>query len=394
MENSTLGRKGRSELAPGVGSADERMGRGNNASFPNLTIAIDVETTKVEKVGHGIYVSNLVRNLQRLSAHRLLLFSPSRKRQSRLGLRTPQRLIWDQIVFPFRAWRGGAHLLHQPAFSVPLFFPGRRVVTVHDLIPVYFGQDISPISRLFLGQWVPFTYRFADQLIAVSEATKRDLIRTLKLPEEKITVIPEAAGDDYRPVTDVVKLRRVQKKYRLQSPYLLHIGTLNPRKNLEFLVRVFARLSQDFPDLSLVITGKKGWYYEGLFRLVDELRLNRRVVFTGYVEEEDKPALISGASVYCFPSLYEGFGLPALEAMACGTPVVASDTSSIPEVTGEAAILVDPRDEQAWMEAIRNVLTKKKVAKEMKRKGLIQAKKFSWEEAARATLKVYERVMR
>lgn len=318
-----------------------------------MIVAIDVETTQVEKVGHGIYVWNLVEHMKRLTKHTLIFLAPSRRGQSRLGLKTPQRFLWDQIVFPLRGLLAKADLVHQPAFSVPILFPGKKIVTVHDLIPIYFGKDISLTSRLFLGKWVPFTFRFADHLIAVSEATKNDLIHTLKIAEEKITVIPEAAADGFQPVTDQRKLREVQKKHGLTSPYLLHIGTINPRKNLEFLVRVFAKLSQDFPDLSLVITGKKGWYYEGLFRLVDELKLDKKVIFTGYLEEEDKPALLSGASVYCFPSVYEGFGLPALEAMACGTPVVASNTSSIPEVTGKAAILVSPHEEHEWVSAIQ-----------------------------------------
>jgi glycosyltransferase involved in cell wall biosynthesis len=359
-----------------------------------MKIAIDIETTQIEKVGHGIYISNLVANLKKVSRHQFLLLAPQRRHQARLGLRTPQRFIWDQLIFPWRASRGGAKLLHQPAFSVPLLFKGKKVVTVHDLIPIYFGKDITPVSRFFLGKWVPFTYRFADHLIAVSHATKRDLVRTLGISEEKITVISEAADDNYRPIGDPRTIAIVKRKYGVSGDYLLHIGTLNPRKNLEFLVRVFAKLSQDFPHLSLVLTGKKGWYFEGLFRLVDELDLARRAIFTGYVEEEDKPALLSGAAVYVFPSLYEGFGLPALEAMACGTPVVASNTSSIPEVTGKAAILIDPSNEQGWVQAIRRVLTNKKLAHHMRREGLAQARKFSWEDAARKTLEVYESVMR
>ncbi len=359
-----------------------------------MTIAVDVETTKVDKVGHGIYVWQLVSHMQRQAEHKLVLLYPSREKQSRLGLRTPQRFIWDQVVFPFRAWRAKAGLLHQPAFSVPIFFPGRKVVTVHDLIPIYFSKDITPISRLFLGKWVPFTFRFADHLIAISEATKNDLIATLNIPEEKITVIPEAADETFKPVTDQKLIARVKKQYGIAGRYLLHIGTINPRKNLEFLVRVFAKLAQDYPDLQLVITGKKGWYFEGLFRLVDELKLQEKVIFTGYIDEADKPALLSGASVYTFPSIYEGFGLPALEAMACGTPVVASNTSSIPEVTGQAATLVSPHNEQEWIEAIRNVLADSKLADRMSKEGLVQAKKFSWDKAAKETVAVYEKVAR
>jgi len=357
-----------------------------------MKIAIDVETTNVEKVGHGIYVWHLICELQKLDRHQYLLLAPSREKQSRLGLKTPQRFLWDQFVFPWRAWRAGVDLIHQPAFSVPILFPGKRIVTVHDLIPIYFGKDISLVSRLFLGRWVPFTFRFADHLIAVSEATKQDLMATLNIPEEKITVVPEAADETFRPVTDPKKLRAVQEKQGIKSPYLLHIGTINPRKNLEFLVRVFAKLSQEFPVLSLVITGKKGWYYEGLFKLVDELKLTKKVIFTGYIQEEDKPVLLSGAAVYCFPSVYEGFGLPALEAMVCGTPVVASNTSSIPEVTGKAALLVSPHDEEGWIRAIQSILRDYKLAARLRADGLEQAKKFSWASAAQETLKVYEKV--
>jgi glycosyltransferase involved in cell wall biosynthesis len=357
-----------------------------------MRIAIDVETTQVEKVGHGIYVWSLVSELEKIGRHTFLLLTPSRAAQSRLGLKTPQRWLWDQVIFPWRAWRRGADLIHQPAFSVPILFPGKKVVTVHDLIPIYFGKDISLPSRLFLGKWVPFTFRFADHLIAVSKATKQDLIDTLNIPEEKITVIPEAAGESFKPVNDPKERDHIKKKYGISMPYLLHIGTINPRKNLEFLVRVFAKLVQNFPTLSLIITGKKGWYYDDLFRLIDELKLHNKIIFTGYIDEQDKPALISGASVYCFPSLYEGFGLPALEAMACGTPVVASNISSIPEVTGKAAILVSPHNEQVWIEAIRRILTDTTLAARMRKEGLSQAKKFSWKKAAHKTMKVYEQV--
>jgi len=355
-----------------------------------MKIAIDTQTTLGQKTGFGFYVKNLVEALEKVdSKDEYVKISPNTEKD----FSTPQRLFWDQVTFPRRAAQARVELLHQPCFSAPLFYRGKIVVTCHDLISIFFPENLPLASRLFYSKWMPFSYRRADMIIAISEHTKRDIIALLKIPENKIRVIHSAASKDFRPVKSKAQLSRVQKKYHTGKNYILDVGTLEPRKNLPFLVRAYAIAVREGIEENLVITGKKGWYYDSLFKLVDELELGNKVIFTGYVEEKDLPALYSGAKAFVFPSIYEGFGLPPLEAMACGTPVVCSSTSSLPEVVGRAGILLLPKDERLWSKNIIKVIKDQKLAKTLSEMGLRQAKKFSWEESARKTIELYKEVI-
>ena len=355
-----------------------------------MKIAIDIQTTLGKPTGFGFYVSNLVDNLKKIkSQHKYLLINP----KSEKDFSTPQRFFWDQFTFPKMAKAYGADLLHQPCFSAPFNFRGPVVVTIHDIISILFPENIPFASRMFYSKWMPFSYRRATKIITISESTKRDIIRVLKIPESKITVIPLAVGNEYKKRIPHNKIEKIKKKYNLPQDYIFHVGTLEPRKNLKFLVKIFARSieSEKNKNLNLVIAGKKGWYYEGLFELVKERKLEDKVIFTGYVDDKDKPALYQGAKIFAFPSLYEGFGLPPLEAMASGAPVISSDTSSMPEVVGKAGILLNPNDSKAWIEAITRLNTSDRLRKEMIDKNKIQVEKFSWVRAAEQTIAVYEK---
>jgi glycosyltransferase involved in cell wall biosynthesis len=354
-------------------------------------IAIDIQSTFAQKTGIGVYTNYLVQNLAEVAPE--FTYALIRPPKVSDDYSVPERWRWDQLGFPSRARRSHAHLLHQPGFSAPLLTRAKVVVTVHDSIARLFGSDIPYWSRQYFARWMPFTYAHADHILADSEHTKKDLIREVGVPEEKITVVYLAAGAEYGINTDQTKLEEIRHKYQIPRPYLLHLGTINPRKNLEFLVRVFSAIAHEFPRLSLVISGKKGWYYDRLFELVENLGLRERVIFTGYVADEDKPALLAGAEICPFPSLYEGFGLPPLEAMASGIPVISSNSSSLPEVIGGAGILLDPRDEAGWVEALRLVLKSSTRRRELREKGLAQAKRFSWEKTARETADVYRAVL-
>lgn len=355
-----------------------------------MKIGIDIQTTLGQKTGFGNYVLNMVEQFKRVGGdHEYVLIAPNEERD----LSAPKRFWWDQWTLPIKARQAGVSILHQPAFSAPFLFAGKVVLTVHDLIAIFYGQDIPFWSRQYFGRWMPFSYRRADAIICISEHTKKDVIRVLGLPEEKITVTYLAAGSQYHPVRSKVATGRITQKYRLTQPYLLHVGTVNPRKNLEFLVKVFAEVVKSMPSYKLVITGKKGWYSEGLFKLVQLLGLTDHVIFTGYIDDRDKPALYSGASLFLFPSLYEGFGLPLLEAMQCGVPVISANGSSMPEVAGRAGILLPPDDINGWVKTTRRVLASAKLRQTMVSQGLVQAKKFSWSKTARETVKVYESLM-
>lgn len=355
------------------------------------TIAIDIQSTFAQKTGIGVYTNSLIHELAEIAPE--FHYALIRPRKVTSDFSVPERWWWDQVGFPRAARSANAQLLHQPGFSAPLLTRGKVVVTVHDSIARLFGSDIPYWSRHYFARWMPLTYQRADHILADSEHTKKDLMREVGIPAEKITVVYLAAGGEYGKAIEPNKLRAIRHKYHIPGPYLIHLGTLNPRKNLEFLVRVFAVIAKDFPDLSLVISGKRGWYYDRLFALVGELGLEKRVIFTGYVSDEDKPLLLAGAELCPFPSLYEGFGLPPLEAMASGVPVISSNSSSLPEVIGEAGILLDPKDEAAWVMALRELLTRPVACRKLIEKGLRQAKKFSWSKTARETANVYHRVL-
>lgn len=355
-----------------------------------MRIGIDVQTTKGQPTGFGFYVVNLVKALKKVAdSDSLVTYSPAED----IDLSTPQRWWWDQVTLPAMARKSKLDVFHQPAFSVPVFYKGCCVVTIHDVISMLRG-DIPFFSRQYYAKWMPYSYKFADHIITISDHSKRDIIKYLGISEKKITVIYEAVDETYSEKISQGQIDTVLKKYHINGPYILNIGTINPRKNLEFLVRVFAEVKHRTGcEHKLVLTGKKGWHYNQLFQLVGDLHLGDDVIFTGYVNESDKPAFYHGATIFVFPSLYEGFGLPPLEAMTCGVPTISSNVSSLPEVIGDGGISLPPTDEAAWVEAITRLLKDKKEREKMVELGHIQAAKFSWEKCAKETLAVYHSVL-
>lgn len=356
-----------------------------------MRIGIDAQITKSKMTGIGFYTDNLIRALQKIDVQDQIIPYKSTQKGD---LSTPQRIWWDQIQLPSLIRKTKADIFHQTGFSAPIMHPCKTVVTVHDVSSLFI-KDKSLISHSYFAKWVPFTYRFADHIIAVSHHTKKDIVKYLKINPEKITVIHEAADRSFSAPVTSEKLSAVYTKYKIpHTEYILHIGTLNPRKNLEFLIQVFAEFKkQSGLPHKLAIAGRKGLYYERLFALVKDLKLGDEVVFLGYVDDADKSALYHGADLLAFPSEYEGFGLPPLEAMICGTPVISSNTSSLPEVIGEEGIGLDPHDKTAWVHMIAKALTDKSFRSKMIESGKLQAAKFSWEKCAKETLAVYQNVL-
>ena len=305
--------------------------------------------------------------------------------------------IWHRarLPYPIEAITGRTALLHATDFTLPPTLSGTRtLLTVHDLSFVRVPETASPPLKAYLDAVVPRSVRRADHILADSHATRDDLIALYGTSPEKITVLWSGVDARFAPIVDTARLQAVRARYRLPDrPFLLSVGTVQPRKNYVRLIEALARLRADLPDLGLVIAGGKGWLEDPIYAALNRFGLQDAVVFTGFAADDDLPALYTLAHAVALPSLYEGFGLPVLEAMACGTPVVTSKLSSLPEVAGDAALLVDPLDVDALTAALRRLVTDESLRATLRERGLARAATFTWERAARQLLGVYSQML-
>jgi glycosyltransferase involved in cell wall biosynthesis len=287
---------------------------------------------------------------------------------------------------------GRLDLFHSPDFTLPPTASGvPTVLTVHDLSFVRDPESADERLRAYLNQVVPRSVRRASHVLADSHATRQDLIDLWEIPPEKITVIYCGVEPRFRPVVDPAVSADLRARYRLgDGPYILSVSTLQPRKNYRRLIQAFAPLAARYPDLSLVIGGGKGWKYEEILAEPERLGISGRVLFPGFVADADLPALLSAAALFAYPSLYEGFGIPILEAMACNTPVIASDRSSLPEVVGDAGLQVDALDVEGLTAGMERLLTDEELRARLIDRGADQAARFTWEHAARELLTIYQ----
>jgi glycosyltransferase involved in cell wall biosynthesis len=304
--------------------------------------------------------------------------------------RPAARILWEQALQPWALHRAKVDLLHSPAFVGPLASACPFVVTIHDLSFLFFPQGFRTLNRSYLRIFTRISVSRARRVIAVSESTKRDLVQHYGLPPARIDVVHNGVDGSFEPLpADQVDTFR--KKRGLPERFILFVGTLEPRKNVVRLVEAYARLPKERPPLMLV--GGKGWLYDEIFARVEALNLSSEVHFVGYVPAEELPFWYNAAVLFAYPSLYEGFGLPPLEAMACGTAVVASTSSSLPEVIGQAGLLVDPADTEALAASMEQVLSGKGIQEQMQAAGLAQAQSFSWEKTAQRTVHSYQRAL-
>ncbi len=304
--------------------------------------------------------------------------------------RPPVRILWEQALQPSAVRRAKLDLLHAPAFVGPVVSACPFVVTVHDLSFLFFPQGFRWLNRSYLQTFTRLSVRRARRVIAVSESTRQDLVRFYRLSPAKVDVVYNGVDDSFRPLP-VDQVDAFRRSRGLPERFILMVGTLEPRKNVAHLVEAYARLPKERPPLMLV--GGKGWLYDQIFARVEELNLSSQVHHVGYVPADDLPFWYNAATLFVYPSLYEGFGLPPLEAMACGTAVVTSTASSLPEVVGQAGRLVDPTDTEALATAMARVLSDKDLADQMRAAGLAQAQHFSWQRTARGTVECYRRAL-
>lgn len=300
------------------------------------------------------------------------------------------RIAWEQVVWPWRARRDRLALLHSMAFAMPRLAPCPTVVTIYDLSFVHYPDRFPAAQRRYLMAETAYSCRHARRLVAISESGRQDIHRQFGVPPERIDVVTPGVTADYRPLppAEVDAFRRRQS---LDRPFFLHVGTLQPRKNIPVLLDALARLGR--PDAWLVLVGGKGWLYDEIFERVRELGLAERVRFAGYVDDAELPLWYNAAAALVFPSLYEGFGLPIVEALACGAPVIAADTSSLPEAGGTAALYFDPHDADALAAQLAAVLNDEALRRRLREAGPAQAARFSWERAGREMAAVYQRAL-
>jgi glycosyltransferase involved in cell wall biosynthesis len=305
-----------------------------------------------------------------------------------------EKLWWEQVGLLRASRRESLDLLHCPYFAPPLLSPIPTVVTIHDVIPLLLPEYGAHAAGRIYTALSATAARRARAVIAVSECSKRDIVRTLGLPAERIHVIGNAADESYQPVRDPRLLSAVRERYGLGERFILYVGGFDVRKNVLRLVRAYARVRKQFAEPhQLVVAGRFRFAGHRLYpdprKLVRELGLESEVVFTGQIREQDKPPLYSAATVFAFPSLYEGFGMPVLEAMACGAAVVTSNSSALPEVAGDAAVLVDPTDVEAIGKAILALVEDPSRRAVLGEAARARAAHFSWAAVAKQTLAVY-----
>lgn len=303
--------------------------------------------------------------------------------------------FWEEVHIPARLADEGMDLYHVPqnGIGLPTTKTCTFMVTIHDLIPYVMPETVGKgYLKVFLTE-MPRIVEMADHIITVSKFSKRDLKRYFNLPDEKIAVVYLAAEDMYRPLDKVRAKEFMAEKYGTGAEYVLYVGGFSPRKNVKGLIRAYSRIHKELGrDVDLVIAGKHVRAFEELVRTADELGISHRVKFPGFIPVEEMPLLYNAASLFVYPSFYEGFGLDPLEAMACGVPVVCSRATSLPEVIGDGAWMVDPyRDEQLG-EAMFKLLTNNDLAAEYAERGLMQASVFSWRRTSWETLQVYRAV--
>jgi len=359
-----------------------------------MRIGIDIRQTRFKPRGIGRYVASLVNALKRLAPeHEYLELDLAED----LPWRVDRLLWWSQWEVPRRAWRNRVDLLHCNTFDAPLWCYCPSVITVHDLIPLLpidrpNPYARTPAARLYWTWWSPLTLRLAKHIVTVSEYSKQDIMRLLHIPETRISVVPHGVDARFCPVSDLDRLQALRSRYYLPSRFILFVSATEPRKGVDTLLEAFVQLVRPMPELGLVIAGDSKRASAALLAQATDLGVRERLRLTSYVNDDDLSLLYNAADVLAFPSRYEGFGLPVLEAMACGTPVVCSNATSLPEVAGHAALLVPPNDPEALAAALKQVLTDETLYQALREKGLKRAAQFSWEETARKTLAVYEKV--
>jgi len=372
-----------------------------------MRIGIDATALPPQPVGAGNYIIQLIRSLANVeSEFEFVVFAqPEGRRQidllesSRIHwVETPQvnpgiRLIWEQTRFPRLIHQSNIDLFHCLHYTRPYLLSCLSVVTFHDMTFFLYPHLHTWVKRRFFPLAMRLSARSAQALIADSESTRLDAIRIMQIPPEKIVTVHLGVDPKFRVIHDPQALQQVRREYKLPDSFILYVGLIEPRKNVPLLIQAYKKLVDQGITTPLVIVGRLGWMSGEINDQIERLDLKERVQFTGYVPVEDLPGIYNLACLFVYPSRYEGFGFPVLEAMACGVPVITSSVSSLPEIVGEAGMLIQPDDEEVLTQAMGIVLSKPDLQAELARKGPVHAAEFTWERTARRTIQVYRQVL-
>ena len=373
-----------------------------------IRVLIDATGITKEKAGVGVYAKNLLDQLTRTpddfkyfvlaqDDDPELDFS-QRPNVTMLWVRSrffrilPLRFLLEQLYLPLLLRSRRINVIHSLHYAFPLFrFGARQVVTVHDMTFFNMPEVHQRTKIIYFRAFIRAAVRYADLLIFVSRSALEDCTARLGPADGATAVIPHGKGEEFLPGGPLLK-KELTEKYKLPKRFMLYIGMIEPRKNLTRLVEAFAGLAPADSELDLVIAGKLGWMTESLFAAIERLNLASRVHFIGFIAEEDKPSLLAACTMFVYPSLYEGFGLPALEAIACGAPTITSNTSALPEVVGKAAILIDPTSVTELAAAMKMLLLSPATREDLRRRGPLQAAQFTWAKTASLTAETYRLV--
>jgi glycosyltransferase involved in cell wall biosynthesis len=369
-----------------------------------VNIAIDAHSVGAQLAGNETYAVNLIEALAEIDqSNQYTLYVTKQSAVDRFTNRWPNfevkrtlphtPLVRIPLTLSAELRRHPVDVLHVQ-YTAPPLAPCAVVATIHDLSFEHLPETFNRRSRAQLRLTVRRTARNAAQILTLSEFSRRDVIETYGIDPGRVAVTPAAASAHFRPVADETELRRIRTTYGIERDYILALGSIQPRKNLVRLINAYSSLWSERQNLAmpqLVIAGKRGWLEGDTMRAAELSAAANDIRFTGYVEEPDLPVLLSGAMCFAYPSYFEGFGLPVLEAMQCGTPVIAGNQTSLPEVAADAAVLVNPFDEAAIAAALGNIIESPDRRGDLRVKGIERAKQFSWPQTARLTLQAYER---
>lgn len=361
------------------------------------------EANVSQRLGSGQIAFELLRNLEKIDhKNEYTIFLPSAPKddlpKTRDGWKyqvlRPNKL-WTRIALPFALYtaKKKPDLFFSPTHYGPRFSPVKKIITIFDLAYLHFPQMFKKKDLFQLTKWTKQSIESAAHIITISNFSKKDILKTYNVAPKQVNVAyPGYKSEIFYPINDHVKIQKIKDKYGIEGNYIVYVGTIQPRKNLIKLIEAFAKVE----NLKLVIIGKttgegrQGWLFKNTLDRPKELGIEEKVIFTGFVPDEDLQFLVNGGEAFILPSLYEGFGIPVVDAMACGVPVLVSDVSSLPEVVGKAGLLFDPNSVDQIEQAIRTITTDKKLRTQKSKEGLSQAAKFSWRKMAKDVLKVFE----